>query len=871
MNDEMMKPPPLPELVRPSSGSIGTVPFGGRLAVLFFCAAAFLGSPAAAGAGDGESTPEIFTAPRLLFTPEELPGLHRKISQARLRPVWENVLADARDFCDPESPRYVTPEWVAEIPGAWLLMHGRNVADRLETIGFAYQMTGDEKLGRHGALLLETVARELPVTHPKIARGRVLQGARGDMLRVLATGCDWLGAAMNDEQRETVRRAALDYLNEVYDEVAPEGNVMGPYHNYNGVVMGAAGSLAIQFFDTKPEMAERVIDLSVKVIRNWLDRSIDEKGAYLEGTSYPSYGFFNVLFFAEGLKRIGRGNLLDHPHLRRLPYFYAMSLLPGEGVFDARNSAFYESSIRLPMLKFAQEFDDGVARWLADHTDGILADSPWRLLYENEVKPVDPAAAGAPLAEHFEQRGLVIFRTGWEAADLKFSIEAGPYYPITHNEADEGHFTLYGLGYRWAIDSGSRQSLTHAHNSVLVNGIGQSISGRSYGTSGKMLTYRDVETHGYARADLTEAYRENNAGVPAVPLQRAIRNAFWIKPSGEAPAYAVVLDDMHKDGEAHRFSWLLQASSEMEVAYEDNVARIRPVPAYDNQYLNTPAGATGGGGALLRIRIDDPGEYRVWARVRGTREPPGPPSQTGSFHVQVNEEPEFAWRIPSAFLYEWFWAPLRSPETPAPDLPADLGDNLHDNIRGGDPAILREMGRTWHTWKTLRRFYRKRDYLATTFDLTAGENTIRFRTREPDTHLDRVVLFRGEGEPPFDFDDPSLIVVDVAGAEMEEPMERIEIDSKPLPRMAVHLHAANGIVFSEDTFQFHPRVWAETVAANPRFAAVLLPLPAETDEPAVRFSEETNGLRVSIEWPDRKDILFWPSDPEREAEFDQKR
>ena len=35
-----------------------------------------------------------------------------------------------------------------------------------------------------------------------------------------------------------------------------------------------------------------------------------------------------------------------------------------------------------------------------------------------------------------------------------FSIEAGPYYPVTHNQADKGHFTLYGLGERWAVDPG---------------------------------------------------------------------------------------------------------------------------------------------------------------------------------------------------------------------------------------------------------------------------------------------------------------------------------------------------------------------------------------------------------------------------------
>jgi hypothetical protein len=37
---------------------------------------------------------------------------------------------------------------------------------------------------------------------------------------------------------------------------------------------------------------------------------------------------------------------------------------------------------------------------------------------------------------------------------ISVPIEAGPYYSVTHNQADEGHFPLYGLVQRWSIDSG---------------------------------------------------------------------------------------------------------------------------------------------------------------------------------------------------------------------------------------------------------------------------------------------------------------------------------------------------------------------------------------------------------------------------------
>ena len=73
-----------------------------------------------------------------------------------------------------------------------------------------------------------------------------------------------------------------------------------------------------------------------------------------------------------------------------------------------------------------------------------------------------------------------------------FSIEAGPYFPVTHNQADKGHFTLYGLGWRWAVDCGyaneherEGRGQTLGHNCVLVDGQGQALSGAGWGTNGQ--------------------------------------------------------------------------------------------------------------------------------------------------------------------------------------------------------------------------------------------------------------------------------------------------------------------------------------------------------------------------------------------------
>lgn len=175
-----------------------------------------------------------------------------------------------------------------------------------------------------------------------------------------------------------------------------------------------------------------------------------------------------------------------------------------------------------------------------------------------------------------------MFRTGWSDRDAMFAIEAGKYYPTTHNQADKGHFTLYAYGSRWAIDSGygndqkpEGKSQTVAHNCLLVDGRGQALSGAGQGTSGKIVAFADGPKFGYVLADCTEAYQRNHAGKPGPGMLRARRHALFIRPAGKVPAYAVVLDDLQKDAQPHDFTWLLHTAQELEVVPEARGALVR--------------------------------------------------------------------------------------------------------------------------------------------------------------------------------------------------------------------------------------------------------------------------------------------------------
>jgi hypothetical protein len=618
--------------------------------------------------------------PELVFSSQDLPAIRERVERDPHRKLWLEILAEAEAYCTPDSDRYADPAQVDQgVARSGKLSghsYGRRLARWIEALGFAFMVSEEARFADHGAAILVAAAKTLPVTDPRMAGSYA--GGRGDLMRGLALGYDWLDERLSSEQHRLVTEVCAGYVQNILGEARRAETWWVPYHNYMGVAVGAAGCLAIKLRAAYPNDAQAWLDESTRLLQTWLDTAFDDQGANCEGTGYAVYALSNATLFMDALRRRGGANLFEHPHVGRIPHFYAMSLLPGERVFDARNDAAYAGLGDPFMLRLAGACPSGLARWLYDHSG---EDRSWlRIVWDNPVKPLDPVAAHEPLAEHFSGRGLCVFRTGWQGQDVMFSIEAGPFFRKTHNQADKGHFTLYGLGKRWAIDSGygnNQQPLGRAqsvaHNCVLVDGKGQALSGAGLGTRGKIIAYENRAQYGYALADCTEAYCRNSDGHPGVGLQRAWRHALFVRPSAGAPAYAVILDDFQKDDSPHQFTWLLHADAGMKI---ERTAQ----------------------GTVIQ--------------------PEGQPAQAGA---------------------------------------------------------------------------------------------------EPSLH----VLF----------------------------------------------HAAAPIDITVDRYEDHPRLNAAARAVNPNFVAVLVPLPAQKEEPDVRFVESQESIEVIIQWPGRHDRMVWPREAPRVPEL----
>jgi len=747
----------------------------------------------------------------LWFSADDLPRL-RQLCDGPCADLWRQVKEDADRRCDPKSSSYADPAKIDAGGSDRIVIRahtwGRNLTTAIEPLGFAWQITGDAKYARTGIDLLLAACDKLPPEREEIAKS--FAGARGDIARGLAIGLEWLGPAMTADQRAKVAACGAAYVRNILAEAQSGKAWWVPYHNFIGVAVGAAGCLSLIVRNDYPDEAPGWITGCTDLVQTWLTEGFDADGAYSEGIGYANYGLSDGTLFMDALVRTGGPNLFAHPHLQQVPEWFAMSLLPGDKVFEDRNDSGLGGTAE-SMLLLAQRLPSGLARWLWDRTGS--GKEVFRIVWHNDTKPVSPTEAGLPLSKLFAGRGLGVFRTGWDATDLMFSIECGKYFQVTHNQRDKGHFNLYGMGGRWCIDSGygndrdpAGRASSLAHSVILIDGEQQAMSGAGAGTNGQILAFEPGTKAGYVLADAAEAYRTNNHNQPGPQVERALRHCFFVRPADGLPGYAVVLDDIRLDAASHTFTWQWHTDVTNAVELQSDGAWARPEGVGGGAFVETPPDAEGQGSVTLAMNVPAAGKYRLWAKVRAGGEIV---ASSDSFIVQVNGGQQVHWHMPSSPVWRW----------------GTVGEGI-----GGEQKPLE-------------------------LELAAGRQTIKLLTREAGAQVDRLALLPLEQSgPPLD----PAVIVEAESGQVAAPMRVVALDELAQANLRMVLTASAPLKLRLEGFDGHPRVSADATAVEPRFVAVFTPLAGATHAPQVERTVAGGEDTIKIVWPSRTDVIVWP-------------
>jgi hypothetical protein len=206
------------------------------------------------------------------------------------------------------------------------------------------------------------------------------------------------------------------------------------------------------------------------------------------------------------------------------------------------------------------------------------------------VKPKAPD--DLPNARLFRDVGLVAFHEDLgNTMETYFLLKSSPFGAISHTYADQNSFYIQGFGEALAIQSGYYPHYghphhmewtwkTHAHNSVLVDGEGQTIRDRA--SRGKIIAFRMGNglpgSVDYAAGDATEAYSGR--------LDKFIRHVYYRRPKD-----FLLIDELEAP-QLSRFDWLLHSLKKMKVDSVNNIVTIRNGKAQLTVEFLSPEGLT---------------------------------------------------------------------------------------------------------------------------------------------------------------------------------------------------------------------------------------------------------------------------------------
>lgn len=377
-----------------------------------------------------------------------------------------------------------------------------------------------------------------------------------DMMYSLALGYDWL----YEEWEQAYRTQVRDFLHEQARKlfVAMAQHTLYPAslytHNYMPYLcvnlLAAAGAL----FGEVEGIGAWLRYLMEKI--RAFQAALSRDGASQEGLSYGGCYIGDCARLLDLVRSLlGWDVFAGNAFLAEAPNFYLYSMLGHKDIQPRSVYLSFADSVRYnwhgpdaTLRKLAVEYHNPAAMWAADvqESAGASKEGPifLNLLWDDPaLKSQAPAAL--PTLHHFADKDQVFMRSGWDGHEAVFGFHCGPHaghhalrnYPQCigggHMAPNAGSFLLFAHG-DWLISDGwYSQKFTEYHNTVRVNGIGQTGEGGSWFQCQELR--REKRGPSILRADHSASYDYLIGNVaPAyehtAKLTRFLRHVLYVRP-----------------------------------------------------------------------------------------------------------------------------------------------------------------------------------------------------------------------------------------------------------------------------------------------------------------------------------------------------
>jgi hypothetical protein len=441
-------------------------------------------------------------------------------------------------------------------------------------------------------------------------------------LRALALGYDMFFGNTTEAVRDSVRNEMVSYIDFMMTNNNHTIFLYRPYLSNKSSMLASSLGLAAIALDgeTDPARVAEALDTANIFISHWLNYQLDPDGAYKEGVIYGAWSMRNLAYYFYARKRFDGMDYSTHHRISQMVQWFAFELLPeGAGRTNNLNDCAWEDFVLSRHNAYADwaqtAWGSQLASWLWDYTAGeygwdwgMEADKATTALWNQDFPGEDPENT-LPDSYLWKSRGLYYYRSGWNfgagSEDVLFSFYSGEFSG-GHAQEDQGQFTLYAYGSKFAIDHGpgSRPKQSEAHNMILIDGRGQHNAGSSIGTDGAIPECLLSGFTDYLFSDQTAAYttysKLNKQNYPFFgtdwswgydggnPVNYAYRTVITVHDT-LLPPYFLIIDDIEKDGLLpHLYEWRLHTHDANTVTAGANPIQITNGPSAMDVYVLSP-------------------------------------------------------------------------------------------------------------------------------------------------------------------------------------------------------------------------------------------------------------------------------------------
>jgi hypothetical protein len=515
--------------------------------------------------------------PRLIFGKKDLKDIRATLTTTRKK-GWEaskKMADESLNLSPPELPTYGPIENYnhRRIEYRKYYHYIRPFIDEgLQSLSLAWMMTGEEKYAVTAKRILLEVCKW-------DAKGITSSNNIGfdepglSLARCLHRTYDWLYEALNEEEREIVRKSCIDRARDTFQRVGVNRPYLqSPGSSHDARLIGYLCEQALVLYGEAPdEEVKKWLEYSLTAFMTVFPHWGGYDGGWAEGIGYAATYNNKATHWIESCVSTLNLNLWQKPIFQKIPNYFLYCARPndefwpyGDGAERGpRSQSSRVKILHMLMSHYAQRFEDSAYQWWADnaYVDETEIEHPvLPIILPKETRAVIPK--NIPNAKVFRGVGLCALHS--DISDIENDVfllfKSSPYGSISHSHADQNAFYISVGGRALAIPSGYYGPVygmphhadwtraTKANNCILVNNQGQTI--RDFTANGKIIDFKHEKKISYVAADATPAYK----GL----LDSCIRHVIFVRPG-----LFLMLDDLEAPEES-TYQWLLHALEEMD-------------------------------------------------------------------------------------------------------------------------------------------------------------------------------------------------------------------------------------------------------------------------------------------------------------------